>query len=105
MMTVEPTCRYCQRRLGDCKSAYLYYEFECKPCRSTQYFESSGKSRHYLFRIGPYKLYFMPDTYSIPKFQLCNGNLGPIVELDYLPHNLTPQTTTIERIKTLILFS
>lgn len=80
------------------------YEYECKRCRSTQYFNPSGRPQHYLFWVGPYKLYFIPYTYEHPVFQLCNGNLGPIFELNFLP-NLTPQNCSEERIKILILFS
>lgn len=112
MMQVDVVCRYCSRRLQSHKSysdpgvpnREPYYEFECKACHSTQYFRSSGQPLHYLFWIGPYKLYFIPTGYGHPLFQLCNGELGPIFELHYLP-DLTPQNCTEERIKTLILFS
>jgi hypothetical protein len=113
MMQVDVVCRYCYRRMVPHRSytdpgvsdGRPYYEFNCKPCQSTQYFETSGRPLHYWFMVGPYKLYFIPYGYRTPLFQVCNGNLGPIFQLDYLPHHLTPQNCTEERIKTLILFS
>jgi len=110
MITIQPTCRFCNRQFGPplrsltdhfVNDNQVYYEFKCQPCRATQYFGSSGKALHYLFWIGPYKLYFMIKP---ARFQLCNGDLGPIFGLDYHP-KLTPQNTTEEKIKTLILFS
>ena len=114
MMQVQVTCRFCHRKFEpvhsytdpDIDNGRPYYECECQPCRSTQYFESSGRALHYWFKVGNYKLYFMPYTYITPKFQL--SKLEPfdiILELNFFPHNLTPQTCNEERIKTLILFS
>lgn len=109
MMQVDVVCRFCHRRLSPHKyytdpgvaHGNHYAEFNCAPCRSTQFFEITGRPLHYFFDVGKYHLYFMTNPRI---FQCCNGLLGPIFELNYHP-NFTPQNTTEERIKTLILFS
>ena len=81
--------------------------FLCKRCHSEQIFNLSGKLLHWDFRIGAYELDFshISGLFKIkhyPPGEMFKGTI--VLELDFLPY-LTPQNTTVERIKTLILFS
>ena len=74
-------------------------------CDSTQYYEEDGKAMHYSFRVNKkYELHFIP---RLNKFQIsdCKKPNSIYLTLDFIPHNLTPQNCTEERIKTMILFS
>jgi hypothetical protein len=110
-MNVEVTCRYCHRPLKNQRLVTgEVWVFECIPCQSQQAFLSNGQCTYWLFRVGYYSLNFDPFTQKFKIIRLPSlkdpGLLAQtILQLDYLPHNLTPKTCTEERIKTLILFS
>src|SRR5277367_901412 len=65
MMTTEPTCRFCQRRML-CTGGHQYcsgiwsYSHKCKLCHSEQFFEPDGRLFDYKFVIGKYHLLFKP---------------------------------------------
>jgi hypothetical protein len=122
-MQVDVTCRYCHRRLLDpedlnddrlpgVEEEYLY---DCKPCNSRQCFKPNGKCTHWQFTVGHYSLCFNPATQNFRILRLdpridkslqdLKDSMKPLLQLDYLPHNLTPKTVTEARIKVLILFS
>ena len=115
MITVEPTCRFCQRLMSPLvpfqSRGRTLYSYHCIRCKSEQLFAEDGQALEYSFRVGNYLCQFNSPTY---KFQIVRQ--GPIsnggipytkvmLSLDFVPHNLRPDNTTEERIKTLILFS
>ena len=116
----DPTCRFCHRRMtwtcthlptiistgpykDDTIETYL-----CTKCSSEQDFSETGQSLSYYFMVGTYKLCFYPHNQTFKVKHYPQGRLGGhtvVMEMNYLPHNLTPSTTTVERVKTLITFS
>ncbi len=115
MMTVEPTCRFCNRKMNSLTSfqsrGRTIYSLYCVPCRSEQLFEEDGKTLEYSFRVGDYLCQFnLPygPVFRIVKQGMEMADLSPhkvVLKLDFIPENLTPQNTTIDKIKTMILFS
>lgn len=120
-MNAEQTCRFCHRQMtwsvtyiptristGPHKD-YQVEQFHCNRCSSNQEFRTdTGQSLDYTFDIGAYRLCFYPhnQTFKIKYFP--QGKLQDytvVLEMNYLPHNLTPSTMTVDRIKTLITFS
>lgn len=83
--------------------------YQCVPCKSQQDFQENGERRYYNFRVGLYWLRFHPNSdwrpFTIGKDPPDDiGNTETIMELNFLPQ-LTPQNTTEERIKLILLFS
>lgn len=82
--------------------------YMCKPCKSQQdYDKATGKLTYYNFRVGLYWLSFHPkyNFFNLGEDQPDDiGNTEDILTLNFLP-NVTPQNTTIERIKLWLLFS
>lgn len=84
--------------------------YQCKPCHSQQDFNPyTDKLIYYNFRVqnSKYGVCFYPK----PQFALIkdysdqiNGE-EVILRFDFLPIDLTPQNTTEERIKKLLVFS
>ncbi len=120
MMTVEPTCRFCHQRLvwafthiPTIISTGPYAKdtvetFKCARCNSEQDFTEEGQPLSYYFYVGTYKLCFYSHNQTFQIKHYPQGRMGAssvVLELNHWPHNLTPKTVTVERIKTLILFS
>jgi hypothetical protein len=114
MMTVEPTCRFCHRkmiRLSDPDSQAGYYAFECKLCDSIQFFGENARAVSYSFNVNKkYTLDFMPllQLFQITNCRHNDPNRGAAeiyLTLNYIPTNITPQNITEEKIKLWILFS
>lgn len=115
MMTVEPTCRFCSRKMTSLTSfqsrGRTVYSLYCMFCRSEQLFEEGGKPLEYSFRVENYLCQFnMPNgpVFRIVKQGMEMAGLAPqkvVLKLNFIPENLTPQNTTIDKIKTMILFS
>jgi len=116
MMNVEPACRFCQGNML-CTGGVIHanntesYSYECKRCHSEQDFESTGRPLDYKFVIGRYHLLFKPrnKTFQIIVYPIDEVWLQKasqcLLNVNFCPTHLTPQNTTEERIKTLILFS
>lgn len=80
--------------------------YKCVPCKSQQDYQQ-GKLHRIIFRVGQYWLHFLPkynhfDLGRDPPNDPCNTET--ILVFKFLPP-LTPQNTTEERIKLLLLFS
>lgn len=106
MMAVEPTCRFCGRKLlfQEVKWPNFHqpeYKFRCLLCYSTQFYTEFGKALTYWFDVGKYRLYFYPH---VQKCDIFASELH-VTTLNFLPHNLTPKNTTEEKIQLLITFS
>jgi hypothetical protein len=86
-----------------------HYIYLCEHCRSQQDVDiPTGQIVYYNFRVGLYHLVFHPKYgyFTLgegPPEEI--GNTDTILEFDFLPKGYTPQNTTIERIKLLLLFS
>jgi len=120
-MNVEPTCRFCHgqmvwlcshipTRISTGPYKELTVEtYRCKRCESSQDFDAStDKTLGYSFDIGAYRLDFHPHNQTFEIYHYPRGRMAEqihVLRLTYLPHNLTPQTVTVKRIKTLVLFS
>lgn len=77
--------------------------YQCKPCNSQQDFGMvTGKLLNYGFHVGQYGLWFFPkhNIFKIKQYP----DEETLLTLEVLP-GLTPQNTTVERIKLLLLFS
>lgn len=107
-MNVEPTCRYCMRRLthrgsrGDVNLCY------CHACESEQTFDANARPIEYSFMTKEknYCLHFWPQVKKFKIVSYKNNNPDKyVLELDICPHNYNPSNMTEERVKTLILFS
>lgn len=115
MITVEPTCRFCKNKMSPLVPFHsrgkTLYSYHCIRCASEQLFDDTGQALEYSFRVGDYLCQFNSPTYKFQVVKQGPQGLGGvpytkvILTLDFVPHNLTPQNTTEERIKTLILFS
>lgn len=124
MITVTPTCRFCQGKLLTSSEYYnlslldpeednnlsytSYHEFHCVICDSTQQYLPNGQYGIYRFCVNKkYQLSFIPaySEFYITQITPQYGNNLIVLKLNFLPTNLTPQNTTEERIKLLILFS
>ena len=82
--------------------------YRCAKCNSEQDFLETGQTAGYSFIVGTYKLCFYTHNQTFKIKHYPQGRLGEhtvVLELNYLPYNLTPSTTTVDRIKTLITFS
>jgi hypothetical protein len=87
-----------------------HYIYLCKPCRSQQDVDiSTGKIYYHTFKVGKYQLSFHPESDWWPfSISDCSDEVnGPeqILSLKVLPTEYTPQNTTEERIRTLLVFS
>lgn len=117
-MNVRPTCRFCQRELvyltafRNPKNESLY-SYQCVRCNSEQLYTKDGAPATYNFKIaGTFELRFLPgEDKPFKVYALSHVHLDgtpftgkPVLELDFMPQ-LTPQNCSLERIKTLILFS
>jgi hypothetical protein len=115
MIHVEPTCRFCQRRLKmvGCKNDLNGYEefiYWCQACLANQTFDARAKPLRWSFQVGRYELQFWPQDRQFAIFLLNERDLPIltinkcVLTLNFLPY-LTPQNTTEERLKLFILFS
>ena len=108
---IEPTCVFCQRKLADGQPCYDTKDYRtvstttrCHKCNVNQTFDNSGKPTNYTFEVEPYILVFnLRDNQFTIRLRTDYSN--PVVTMNYIPKNLTPQSTTLERIKLLITFS
>lgn len=123
------TCIFCQQPLelykewlppdmgGKGYAGEPTFIYMCEPCKSQQdYHKVTSELTHYNFRVDLYWLRFNPgwgpagswsqyNSFSLGKDPPDDiGNTETILRLDFIP-KLTPQNTTVERIKTLLLFS
>ena len=82
--------------------------YMCGPCKSQQdYHLHTGELTYHNFRVGLYWLQFHPkyNHFQLGKDEPDDiGNTETILWLEFLPVHLTPQNTTEERIKTLLIF-
>lgn len=125
-MILDPSCRYCHGKLTFYLNLYYdllgrepLYLYDCDKCDSRQCFIPNGECTHYQFTITvdvttKYSFCFNPLTQNfrllrLPNEQLDNvdqiKNRKPIIELNYLPHHLTPSTVSKERVRLMVLFS
>lgn len=119
MMTVSPTCRFCQRPIPilvpfNRPTIGTVYSCYCNHCKSEQLYTNDARPLEYSFDVNAeYRIYFPngPDKGKpYPTCQILALELGKpkavVLEFfDFIPRNLRPDNTTLERIKTLILFS
>lgn len=114
-MEVEPTCRFCHRKMTNYRTlendqslhgSDAMHVFDCLPCHSTQTFSIRGQTIAYFFDVGEdYRLFFYPQN-ILYKFIVSNRKTSKVaMELEEIPHQFTPQNMTEEKVKTLILFS
>lgn len=119
-MTVQPTCRYCQRTItwscthvptristGPYKDKVVE-TYWCARCKSSQDFTEGGQPLDYYFMVGPYKLCFYPLTQHFEIHHCTNGRKAPatlVAQIKQLPTHLTPQNMDENRVKCLIVFS
>jgi hypothetical protein len=112
MIEVEPTCRYCQRRLSNPKQrgsvpddVYICY---CKACESEQTFKASGQPTEYSFMVGDsYCLHFWPQGKIFKIVGYKNGRPDKyLLEMKGVDtSHMRPDNMTEERVKCLIVFS
>jgi len=112
MMAIDPTCRFCFRRLTlTRKLSYdICEEFLCwcSACKSKQVFDANAKPLYWSFEVGgTYRVYFWPDDPLFNIFLIDGSSIEGqcVLRMTTIPPNITPQNTTVERIKTWILFS
>ncbi len=108
---IEPTCIFCQGKLGLGQPMFDTTSFKtisqtarCHKCNITQTFSTEGKPLQYTFIVKPYVLVFdlQANQFSIRE----QSNYShPLMTCNYIPKSLSPKTVSLERIKTLILFS
>lgn len=108
-MTVDVTCRYCQRKMqlhGQRGDLYMHW---CQHCQSEQTFHEDGKPAEYSFMVGKnYCIHFWPKTKQLKIVQYKNDRPEKYVleiTVDVPPTHMTPTSMTEERVKCLILFS
>lgn len=110
---IETTCRFCMLKLIDISGVSSYdssgfktvsHTRRCNRCMVTQSFNPDGKPTHYSFEVSPYILMFdLSDNQFSIREQTNISNI--LMKCNFIPYYLTPKTTTLEKIKTLILFS
>lgn len=110
---IETTCRFCKLKLIDISGVSSYdsagfktisHTRRCNRCMVTQSFTPEGKPTCYSFEVSPYILMFdlEDNKFSIRE----RANMANILmKCDFIPYYLTPKNTSLEKIKTLILFS
>ena len=117
-MQVEPTCYFCQGKMIRSGTREIYrgnsrnreiigYLYLCKSCHSEQCFATNGELMEYEFMIDIYRLIFRPKEHRFKIMKYPGGRLRDgktILDVQTCPH-LTPQNTTLEKIKLLVLFS
>lgn len=108
---IEPTCILCKGKLGFGQPMYDKVDFSivsetyvCRKCDVNQIFATNGQPLQYSFQVKPYTLVFDLKNNEFTIRDNLNYN-KPLMKLNHIPHNLTPSTVTLEKIKTLILFS
>lgn len=112
-MTVTVTCRFCKGYLIEIGTATEYnskdfktisHTRRCNRCQVTQSFKPNGEATSYSFEVLPYILLFdlKENTFTIRE----RSDFSKIIlQVNHIPHNMTPQNITLEKVKTLILFS
>lgn len=114
-MNVEPTCRYCQRKLvhrgtrGNLASNGINLCY-CHYCESEQTFDDNASPIEYSFMVGKkYCIHFWPKSkaFKIVEYNEHGRPQKYVLELtlNEPPNYMTPQNMTEERVKTLIVFS
>jgi len=110
---IEATCLFCKLQLIDigATSSYNNNEYKtishtrrCNRCMVTQSFTPEGRPTCYSFEVLPYILMFdlIDNKFTIRE----RSNMANIIlKCDAIPHHLTPKNTTLDKVKTLILFS
>lgn len=109
-MNVEPTCRYCKRKLTDLRQGRgQIYIANCNACDSEQSFYETGQTREWSFMVGDtYCIHYWPESKALKIIEYKNNRPSKYVleiTLDKHPDHMTPQNMTEERVKTLIVFS
>lgn len=115
MMTVEPTCRFCKRKLTVTNVKGGYKEPQeficwCEACQSEQVYNDKARAIYWSFEINhKYRVQFwaIPGEPQCSIFLLANGGKEIdkcLLSIDFIPY-LTPQNTTEERIKLFLVFS
>jgi hypothetical protein len=109
MKAPDRKCMYCQQLMVFAEDHYYagsaHYIYMCQPCQSQQNVSiQDDKVTYYNFQVGQYKVCFCPPYNSFYLQIIQPGYWDIILELNILP-NWTPQNTTEERIKLLLLFS
>lgn len=106
-------CRFCQCHLIEIGATSIYnsggyktisHTRRCNDCQATQSFDPDGNLICYSFEVKPYILMFdlKENLFTISE----RSNMAEkIVASKCIPNHLTPQNTTLEKIKTYILFS
>jgi hypothetical protein len=110
MKAPDRNCMYCNQLMEYAEDCGTYYIYVCKSgCKHQENVDSeTGKIIYYNFRVGPYWLKFSPkhNCFFLGKDPPDDiGNTENILTFNFLPTHLTPQNTTEERIKLLLLFS
>lgn len=110
---IETTCRFCMHKLIDIgdKGTHDWQGYttvshtrRCNRCMVTQTFNPDGKPTCFSFEVYPYVLVFdlEANQFSIRK----RADFSKLLmKSNYVPTNMTPKNTTLERVKLLILFS
>ena len=108
---IEPTCILCKGKLGFGQPMYDKVDFSiisetyvCRKCNVNQVFATSGQPLKYSFQVKPYTLVFDLQNNEFTIRDNLDYN-KPLMKLDYVPYHLTPSNVTLDKIKTLILFS
>ena len=110
---IETTCFFCKLKLIDISGVSSYdssgyktisHTRRCNRCMVTQSFTPEGRPICYSFEVLPYILMFdFNDNQFTIRERANMANI--LMKCNYVPTDLTPKTTTLEKIKTLILFS
>ena len=109
---IEPTCILCKNKLvGLSQPMYDTKSYKtvsltnrCPRCQVNQTFTPEGKLISYSFEVLPYLLCFeMEKNQFIVRERSNFQNI--LLTCNYIPINMTPQNTTAEKVKLLILFS
>lgn len=110
-MNVEPTCLFCKIRLGLGQPMYdkqdwkvVSHTARCHRCKINQTFDPNGKPLSYCFEVLPYILVFSLEENTLTIRERANYS-NVLMTCNYIPRDMTPENTTVEQIKTLILFS
>lgn len=112
-LMVEPTCYFCQNKLTHIAGSSLFSKTDfqlvstttnCPRCHANQTYDPNGKPLRFTFVVSPYVMVFdMEHNNFTIREESKYDNI--LMTCNYIPKNMTPQNTTLEKIKTLILFS
>lgn len=109
---IESTCIFCKHRIIEMGSPLFdKVTFEtvsvsklCRKCHVNQTFSTDGKVLRYSFTVDNYLLAFDLEYNQFRIREKAEYN-NILLSCNYVPRDLTPFNVTVEKIKTLILFS